>query len=340
MPVRFIKIFAGPIGGFIFYLLFQSIQDDPTVSRMAGIATLMAIWWMTEAIPLAITSLVPVFLYPFLDIMSTKDIAPSYMNQVIFLFIGGFIIAFAMEKWNLHRRIALKIILIVGTDLNNILLGMMFSTYFLSMWISNTAATMMMLPTAFAVIGKVTELLRSKEEGTHYAKGILLGIAYSASIGGTATLIGTPPNLIFQSQYIGTFGTENAISFLQWFSFGLPVSLTLFFAAYFLLRKLFCSNIENIGSNIDLFSKEYESLGPISYEEKIVAVDFIILALLWFFRADINIGSFTIPGWSGIFDNPLLFSDSTVAILMASLLNLKAILSVPYRIFEDDGYRK
>ncbi|MCH8331953.1 MAG: anion permease, partial [Bacteroidetes bacterium] len=244
MKVQLLKIATGIITSIILYFIMQEIQDNHLISSMVAIVLLMAIWWITEAVPLAVTSLLPVFLYPATNIMSTTDIAPSYMNQVIFLFIGGFIIAFAMERWNLHKRIALRIILLIGTDVNRILLGMMVSSYLLSMWISNTATTMMMLPTAFAVIARVAGLVASKEIGKQFGKGVLLGIAYSASIGGTATLIGTPPNLIFQAQYISTFGAENAIPFATWFQFGLPTSLILLAAAYIILKKMFCSGIK------------------------------------------------------------------------------------------------
>ena len=320
MKVQLLKIATGIITSIILYFIMQEIQDNHLISSMVAIVLLMAIWWITEAVPLAVTSLLPVFLYPATNIMSTTDIAPSYMNQVIFLFIGGFIIAFAMERWNLHKRIALRIILLIGTDVNRILLGMMVSSYLLSMWISNTATTMMMLPTAFAVIARVAGLVASKEIGKQFGKGVLLGIAYSASIGGTATLIGTPPNLIFQAQYISTFGAENAIPFATWFQFGLPTSLILLAAAYIILKKMFCSGIKTTVDNLPMFEEEYKALGKMRFEEKVVAIDFVILAFLWFFRQDLEIGSLVIPGWSDLFPSGSFFQDSTVAVFMASLL--------------------
>ncbi len=317
-----IFIIGGPVVGLVAYMVFQQLQPDAQVSKMAGITLWMAVWWISEAVPLAITALLPVFLFPLFGIMGTKALSPSYMNQILFLFIGGFIIAFAMEKWNLHKRIALKIILLIGNDVNRILLGMMVASWFLSMWISNTATTMMLLPTALAVIQKLKDYIPTQDAQRKFSIGVLLGIAYAASIGGTATLIGTPPNLIFISQYQTSFPEQETISFMQWFLFGLPASCVLLGGAYLLLKRWYCPKDVALKSEIRLFEQEYASLGRMSFEEKVVAFDFIVLALLWFFRKDLNLGLFTLPGWDRLVEQPQYFTDSTVAVFMAVLLFL------------------
>ena len=317
--LKFLKISAGPLSGLLIYYLILLSQSDLTVARMAGIATWMAVWWIFESVPLPITSLLPVFLFPLGGIMSTKTVAPVYMNDVLFLFVGGFILAFAMEKWNLHKRIALKIILLIGSDYSKILLGMMVASYFLSMWISNTATTMMMIPTTLAVIGKISET--SNRETNKFSTGLLLGIAYAASIGGTATLVGTPPNLIFLSHYMAAFPDKEPVSFLQWFMFGLPVSLVFLFITYQILKNMYTvSDNGSATDKLNIFENEYRSLGKMVFEEKVVTVLFIVMAVLWFTRADLMIGNIVIPGWSGLFNNPEYFQDGTVAIFIATLL--------------------
>lgn len=181
--------------------------ENPQIPRMAAAAALMAIWWITEAIPIPATALLPLVLFPFLGIMSGKDVAKEFINHYIFLFMGGFMIALALKKWDLHRRIALNIIRCVGYQPRRLILGFMLATAFLSMWISNTATTMMMLPIAISIILLMEEQCQkaSGEAESKTAKlflsafpvALMLGIAYSASIGGTATLIGTPPQSLF-----------------------------------------------------------------------------------------------------------------------------------------------
>ncbi len=169
--------------------------DSPLIGKTLAVALIMAVWWITEIVPLAVTSLLPVVLFPLLGIMDGGKVSSSYFNHVIFLFIGGFVIALAMQRWDLHRRIAIKILLLTGISPGRILLGFMISTAFLSMWISNTATTMMMIPILLSIILKLEELVGKNVAS--YTTGLLLGVAYSASIGGIATLVGTPPNLSF-----------------------------------------------------------------------------------------------------------------------------------------------
>ncbi|RME21471.1 MAG: SLC13/DASS family transporter [Candidatus Zixiibacteriota bacterium] len=283
-------------------------------------ALLMAIWWVTEAIPIPATAMIPVALFPLMGIMSGNVVAGQYFNNIIFLFIGGFIMALAMERWNLHRRIALRIILLIGASPRKIILGFMIATAFLSMWISNTATTMMMMPIAMAVI------VRLKEEAGpvagRFSIGLLLGIAYAASIGGIATLIGTPPNLAFSRIYQISFPNAPEISFAQWMSFGLPLSVVLLVIAWLLLTFMFVRYESGLPSERAMFREEHRRLGPMAYEEKMVLVLFALLALLWIFRRDITIGSFILPGWSHLFAWAKYIDDGTVGITIAMILFL------------------
>ncbi|MBU0763411.1 MAG: SLC13 family permease [Bacteroidetes bacterium] len=310
-------LILGIVSGMIILIFFNPDPERPQVTATAAIAILMAIWWITEAIPLAVTSLIPVVLFPVCNIMDGKAVSSAYFNDVIFLFIGGFIVALAMQRWNLHKRIALITLIIFGVRPKRILLGFMVSTAFLSMWISNTAATMMMISIALSVIINLESTLGEKPT-KKYAIGLLLGTAYSASIGGIATLIGTPPNLAFLKIYTISFPEAPEISFLQWMIFALPVSVFFLFVAWGFLSLLFCR--VNFFLDREIFRKQYRDLGKISYEEIIVLTDFLLLALLWLSRADIRIGNFIIPGWSGLFSNPEYINDGTVAILLSLLL--------------------
>ncbi len=310
---------------FLVFLFFPQLlsKDKPVIAYMAGTAILMAIWWMTEIIPLAVTALIPVALFPLLGIMNGKEVAATYFNHIIFLFIGGFLIALAMEKWHLHKRIALKILLKIGVSPARILLGFMLTSAFLSMWISNTATTMMMIPILLALILKMEEI-NNASSVKKMEKGLLMGIAYAASIGGMATLIGTPPNLSFARIFSIYFPNAPEISFAQWMFFALPLSLLLLLITYFYLYFLFFrTGKEKLRIETDLIQKEYKMLGPTSYEEKWVLSLFVLLAFLWLFRKPIEIGeNFVIPGWAEIFSNPSWITDGNVAIIIGILLFL------------------
>jgi len=318
--LRFTISFFGGLGLFIAVVLFGNLDPEhPEVTYTLATALLMAIWWITEVIPLAVTSLIPVVLFPLLGIMNGKDVSATYFNHVIFLFIGGFIVALAMQKWNLHRRIALKILMITGVSPGRILLGFMLATSFLSMWISNTATAMMMVPILISIIQKLEEII-GKKEIKRYSIGLLLGVAYSASIGGIATLVGTPPNLSFTRIFQIMFPEAPEISFASWFVFALPITIIFFIITWSYLYFLFRPRNKK-WSNVDCktFKHQYSNLGPVSFEERIVFIVFISLAFLWLFRSNITIGNFTLPGWSSLFNHPEYINDGTVAI-MASLV--------------------
>ncbi len=314
-------VLAGPLLALCFLVFIDLSPGQPEVTRTAAVALLMAVWWITEAIPLAATSLLPVVLFPVLGVMSGKTVASLYFNHVIFLFIGGFVVALAMERWNLHRRIALRILLWVGVRPGRMLLGFMLATACLSMWISNTATTMMMVPIALATVVKLEERLDGASV-RRYAAGLFLGIAYAASIGGIATLVGTPPNLSF-ARIIGIcFPAAPDVSFASWLVFALPVSIVLLAVAWLVLSVLFCRRTGAGRADADLFAAEYDRLGAMTYEEKVVLADFALLALLWVFRADIALGGLTVPGWSRLFPSADFLNDGTVSIGMALLLFL------------------
>lgn len=288
-------------------------------SRMAAIATLMAVWWITEAIPLAATSLLPLVLYPLMGIMQGKSTAPIYINSTIFLFIGGFIIAIAMEKWRLHKRIALGIIGIIGGSPSTIILGFMISAAFLSMWISNTATAIMMVPIGMSIISQMEEKF-GERDSSKFTIALMLGIAYSCSMGGIATLVGTPPNLSFARIFEITFPNAEPIIFGQWFIMALPLTIIMLTLIWILLTKVFYRFPTHLKADKQLVQTEYKNLGPMSFEEKAVMTVFISAALLWVFRKEINIGVITIPGWSQLLPYPDLIDDGTVAVFMAMIL--------------------
>lgn len=244
----------------------------------------IATWWITEAIPIPVTSLLPIVLFPLTGAV-TEGVTNQYADSTIFLFLGGFIIAIAMEKWELHRRIALNIILVVGTSTQQIVLGFMVATGFLSMWISNTATAMMMMPIATAVILHVNEALKEKNPyNSPFGKAILLGVAYSASIGGLGTLIGTPPNAIFVGVVKELYGVQ--ISFSSWMLFGTPLAVVLLlFVWWYLVKIAFPQDVKELPGGRAIIQEEKDMLGQMSFEEKLVLIVFATTALAWILRS-------------------------------------------------------
>ena len=316
-----VGLYLGPILALILLVFFDLDPNNPLVTRTAAIAILMAVWWITEAIPIAATALIPVVLFPIFGVMSGRDVAPQYFNNIIFLFIGGFIIALAMQKWNLHRRLALKIIMLIGVSRKKVILGFMVATAFLSMWISNTATAMMMLPIALAVIAKLDENFGAKKV-RKFSIGLLIGVAYAASIGGIGTLIGTPPNLAFIRIFQIYFPEAPDISFANWLMFGLPFVIVFLLIAWQFITLIFVRGEANLRADVEIFRSEYSRLGKIKFEEKVVLIAFALVALLWIFRKDLDFGSLTIPGWSGLFPESLFIDDGTVAVTIAMLFFL------------------
>lgn len=321
MKIKYIlSFFIAPLISLAIILFADLKPGEPAVTKTLAVAILMAVWWIAEAVPLAVTSLLPVALFPLLGIMDAKSTSSTYFNSVIFLFMGGFLIALAMQRWNLHRRLALIILLITGVSPGRILLGFMLATAFLSMWISNTATAMMMMPILISIIGKLEETV-GEEQVREYSVGLLLGVAYGASIGGIATLVGTPPNLSFVRIFHIYFPSAPEISFASWLLFAFPIAMIIFICTWLYLLFMFKPK-KHHWVNIDkhTFRDQLRKLGPMGFEEKVVLADFILVALLWIFRLDLDFGWVKIPGWSGIFPKSAYLDDGTVAIFMAVVL--------------------
>lgn len=246
----------------------------------------IAVWWMTEAIPIPATSLLPLILFPLTGGLAQGATASAYASPTIFLFLGGFVIALAMERWSLHRRIAISIISVMGTKPDRIILGFMVATGFLSMWISNTATAMMMVPIGLAIIYQLMDTMNKDSDIQYtkqnfpFGKAIMLGIAYSASLGGMATLIGTPPNAILAGQLNEMFGYE--LSFASWMIFGVPFAWGFIIIAWLYLTKIaFKTPVKDLPGGKAIFDEEKRKLGKASYEEKVVFVVFILAAFSW-----------------------------------------------------------
>lgn len=305
------------IGLAVFLLVLLLPLPLPTAAhRTAAVAALMSTWWLTEAVPLAVTAMLPLVLFPALGILSASGAAAPYANPVVFLFFGGFVVATAMQRWGLHRRIALTIVAHAGARPHTLVLGFMLATAFLSMWVSNTATAAMMVPIGIAL----AELLRpadARDGAFPFGTALMLGIAYSASIGGIATLIGTPPNAVFAAAARELTG--RAIGFADWLAVGLPIALVMLPATWALLVfVLFPSGKLPDGAH-ELLATERRGLGPRSRAEGIVAVVFALMAAAWLLREPKQIGALAVPGIASI--APWI-DDATIAMAGAVLLFL------------------
>ena len=305
----------GFLGGlFIFFLmLFSASPEGLSLGgwRTAAVAVLMATWWVTEVLPISATAMLPLVLFPVLGIVDIDTAAAPYADPMIFLFLGGFVIAIAMQKWDLHRRIALNIIHLIGSKPRNIIAGFIISSAFMSMWVSNTAATMMMLPIGLSVIQLTKIRENNAEEEQQYANFaivLMLAIAYAANVGGLGTVIGTPTNALMIAFANDAYNME--ISFVQWMSIGIPiVVLGLPVIFYSLANIAFPVRIKTLPGGKEYLDSELDRLGKISKPEKMVAVVFVLVALLWISRPLI---APLIPG----------ISDASIAIFGALLLFL------------------
>ena len=291
--------FVGIIASLIVLFLPESDGLAPEAQRAAAIFVLMGIWWATEAVPIAITALIPLVFFPLLGVASIEATAAPYANKNIFLFLGGFFLSLAIQKCNLHKRIALTILKFTGTRGKSIIAGFMVSSCLLSMWIMNTSTTIMLLPIGLAIIAVVKESMTelSELEKLNFQVALLLGIAYAANIGGIATLIGTAPNMalngFMEEQY------NVSISFLDWMKVGVPVSLTLLPLAWLSLTRLsFPVNFQTSEQTQATIINMRHSLGEIKTSEKRVLFIFLFTAFLWVTRGQIN----NIPGLEGLSD--------------------------------------
>ena len=276
-----IGLFLGPLAFFLVKFFYNPEGLSNEGLSILASTLWVAIWWITEAVPIYVTALIPIILFPLSGGLELKQTTAAYGHKFIFLFVGGFILAIAIEKWKLHKRIALNIIGLVGTKKSNIILGFMIATAFLSMWISNTATAVMILPVGLAIISQLKDNPKTIEnENLVFGKTLMLAIAYSASIGGMATLIGTPPNLVLAGVIKTSYNIE--INFLQWMSFGLPISIFLLFICWkYLTSVAYKFDNQNFDSGMNEINDQLKSLGKISYEEKSVMIIFIATALAW-----------------------------------------------------------
>ncbi len=300
------------IGLFLAPLLFFIIVNLPFTlvselgDKVIAVAVWMIIWWITEAVHIAVTALLPLVLFPLLGVMNANDVGANYGSPIIFLFFGGFVLALALEKVNLHKRIALTIIKMTGTTPNKVILGFMIATAFMSMWISNTASTVVMLPIAISVI----RLLIDDDDGftkgdKNFALSVMLGIAFSANAGGIATVIGTPPNSVLIGLLENEYNTE--ISFVKWMTMGLPFSMAMVTLCYLVLVKwMFPCNHIQFTTSSNVISEELKKLGKISKEERRVLTIFGITVFLWITRTLIN---HLLPG--------LKLSDTIISLICA-----------------------
>ena len=313
-----IGLFLGPL----LFIMLQVLPVDLITDKadtVIAVALWMVIWWITEAVSISVTSLLPLVLFPLFKVMSIGDVGANYGSPIVFLFFGGFVLALALEKVNLHKRIALNIIKLTGTTPNKVILGFMIATAFMSMWISNTASTVVMLPIAMSVIN----LLINDSDGftkkdQNFALSVMLGIAFSANAGGIATVIGTPPNSVLIGLLENEYNIE--ISFLNWMLIGLPFSATLITIIYFILIKLFPNKGLSFGASKAVINDELIKLGKISPKEKQVLATFAVIVSLWVFRTIIN----------GVFPN-LGLSDT-----MISILGAIALFAIPHNLKRGD----
>ncbi len=319
MKKKLILVLGPLICLLFFFSPFQIIS--PEADKVIGIVLWMVLWWITEVISISITALIPLTFFPLFGIMNIKEVAGNYGHPIIFLFFGGFVLALALEKVQLHKRVALFIIKLTGTSPNKVILGFMLATAFLSMWISNTATTVVMLPIAYSVI----ELLINDEDGftkkdKNFALSIMLGIAYSANVGGIATLIGTPPNIVMAGFMESEYGVS--ISFLKWMIVGIPFAMLMLFFIYIVLTKVMYPNkLTSFEKSKEIIDNEMKKLGTISKSEIIVLIIFIFAILLWISKNYIN----------SILPN-IALTDTTISMLAAfacftTMYNGKTILA-------------
>lgn len=318
-----IGFFLGPIV-FIAMLLIPAPEGMKLEAwRVAAVTALMAIWWITEAIPIPATSLMPIALFPLLGVMKSSASTAPYANHLIYLFMGGFFLAVTMERWNLHRRVALYTIKAIGTSPARMIMGFMVATGFLSMWVSNTATAMMMVPIGMAVIQQATgynsDHLRDSATNVgpefNFGRGLMLGIAYAASIGGVATIIGTPPNTVMAGMVEKMFGVQ--IGFGQWMLFGVPLAVITMAIAWVLLTKiLFPTGGMELAGGAKIINDEVKKLGPMSNAEKKIVIVGCFMAAFWLARGFMAKSAFVL----GIMPHFKYIGDATIAIFGALIL--------------------
>lgn len=331
--LKIVALLLGPILFIIIGFVMPQFGFSTATCRVLGIAAWMVCWWIFEATPIPVTAMLPIVLFPTTGVLSVAEASAPYASPIIFLFMGGFMLALGMQKHNLHQRIALNLIKLTGTNANGIILGFMLATAMLSMWISNTATTVMMLPIALSVVSLLGKAELETEGFKKFKLGLLLSIAYAANIGGMGTIIGTPPNVVLLG-YVNSILNDD-ITFLEWMKIGVPIVIIMLYFSYYLITKvLFVHGITEIKGAEKLFNAQLRTLGNWSREEKAVAVIFGCTAFLWIFKQQLN-------AWVGF----VFFNDTVTAMMggMAmfilpitvkgkSLLNWGAMKELPWGI--------
>ncbi len=315
---------AGPLLALLVFALMRHHGDQAAI--MAGLVAWMATWWITEAVPIPVTSILPLLLYPLFGIDGVPATAAHYGKEIIFLFLGGFIIALGIERSGLHRRIALHIVSRLGGSPSRLVLGMMVACAILSMWINSTATTLVMLPIALSLIDDEDAPIAVRQRLT---VPLLLGVAYGATIGGMATPVGTPPNLVFLELWRQLYPEKESIGFGQWMSVGLPFAAIFLVLGWLLItRVVFKLGTEMLGE-AHTVKQRLQALGRATVDEKRAGIVFASVALLWMTGDDLRLGeTFRLPGWRGL-TGFLAVSDAAVAV--AGAVSLFLIRSVTVR---------
>lgn len=285
-----------------------TVYDNMALRITAATAVLMGVWWMTEAIPLAATALVPLVVFPLSQVVSFRDIAAPYAEPTIFLFMGGFILALGMQRWNLHRRLALTVVLMVGTKPKQLIAGFMIATGFLSMWVSNTATAVVMLPIGMSVLQLTAETVGGMKNQKKFATAMMLAIAYSASIGSLGTIIGTPPNALLVAYMASNH--DVFIGFGQWMLVGVPIAVIFMAVAWFVLVTVFKPEIDSIPGGREMIKGEVDKMGKMTKPEIGVGVIFSLAALSWVFVP-------LIIDWTGV---EITVADAAIGMAAALLL--------------------
>lgn len=277
---------AGIILGLLFFFT-NPFGVDAKAKLVLAIAALMICWWVLDAMPLAVVALVPLVIFPLLKINSLKETAKAYSDSIIYLFMGGFFLGMAIEKWNLHKRIALTIIKLTGTNGNSIILGFILSTGFLSMWLSNTATTMMMFPIATSVIHVIGKHANNEKGMKNFSLALMMALAYASNFGGIATIIGTPPNVAYVSHLNDHY--KHSIDFINWMLLCMPLAILLLFSLYFVMVKwLYPNHLTQSESGRLFIDEELKEMGKLSLQEKRVLAVFCSTAFLWITKDIIN----------------------------------------------------
>lgn len=300
---RYIALIAGPLLAFAVWSCDPPAGLSPQAWKVVGLAAWMIAWWITEAMPLPVTSLLPILWLPWIAGFTFREATREFANSIIFLFFGGFMLSAAMQKWNLHRRIALKVLLMVGCNARSIVFGMMLVTAFLAFWISNTATMILMLPMAISI---VTLMMGSGAERSGFARALVLGIAYSAALGGMGTFVGTPTNAILLGHLESTYGAS--LSLASWMAFGVPLVMLLVGLAWGILMLCFLRAAPALDGGREEVLREYRALGPVCSGERVVLGVFALTITLW-------LANPVVEGWLGI-----RIDDASVALLAALLL--------------------